>query len=282
MHPKPEILLFGDDEGTAGVAEELGVVHVPEVARNEYGTPLISDVFEKAQRLATHNLLCYVNADIILMSDFARMIERVSSWSEQFLIAGRRWGAEITEPWDFYRPDWEEGLRQYVKQTGTLNAWGIDYFLFPRGLYSEIPPLAIGRGFFDGVLIRTALAVNAPVIDATSIVMAVHQNHGSGKPEDAHAHPMEIWRNYVLAGGCRHWFLFEATHKLTVHGLKRARGQKFLFLCKSLARELFVYRTGFIRHRLGLRRANLRRIKHFTTWATAEPKQNRRQPFQGG
>jgi hypothetical protein len=32
--PKPEILLFGTEEGTAETARELGLVHVAEAARN--------------------------------------------------------------------------------------------------------------------------------------------------------------------------------------------------------------------------------------------------------
>jgi hypothetical protein len=43
LRPRPEIILFGDDEGTPEVAEELGLRHVPEIACNEYGTPLVGD-----------------------------------------------------------------------------------------------------------------------------------------------------------------------------------------------------------------------------------------------
>ncbi len=39
LNPKPEIILLGDDEGTAEVAQEFGLIHIPEVDRNEYGTP---------------------------------------------------------------------------------------------------------------------------------------------------------------------------------------------------------------------------------------------------
>ena len=37
--PRPEIFLFGGEEGTAEIAHELGLRHFPEVARNEFGTP---------------------------------------------------------------------------------------------------------------------------------------------------------------------------------------------------------------------------------------------------
>jgi hypothetical protein len=62
LRPRPEIILFGDDEGTAHVAKEFGISHIPQVARNEFGTPLLNDFFEQAQRVAGDDLLCYVNA----------------------------------------------------------------------------------------------------------------------------------------------------------------------------------------------------------------------------
>ena len=32
LDPKPEVVLFGDDEGTAEIANELGLRHIPEIA----------------------------------------------------------------------------------------------------------------------------------------------------------------------------------------------------------------------------------------------------------
>ncbi len=260
LRPRPEILLFGDDEGTAEMARELGVNHVPEVARNEYGTPLVSDIFQNAQRLASHNLLCYVHADMILMSDFMRVMERARGWNQQFLVTGRRWEMDLNELLDFHQLDWEERLRRAVRETGNQSSWGIDYFAFPRGLFLDIPPLAIGRGWFDGMLIRKARNLKAPVIDATHTMMVVHQNHDYSHV--ASSGPA-VWlteeakRNYELAGGGRYWLLLEATHQLTPTGLRRVWARKFRFQCQTWARALLVYRTGAIRHRLGLRRSNL-------------------------
>lgn len=70
LHPPCEVILFGNEEGTAEIASELGIRHIPDVERSEYGTPLISSLFRIAQSIGTHELMCYVNADIILMNDF--------------------------------------------------------------------------------------------------------------------------------------------------------------------------------------------------------------------
>jgi len=48
LNPRPEIILFGDDEGTSAIARELGLRHVPEIAHNHTGAPMLDDLFAKA------------------------------------------------------------------------------------------------------------------------------------------------------------------------------------------------------------------------------------------
>src|SRR5690348_14888761 len=80
LQPRPDITLFGDEPGTAAICEELGLHHVPDVLRNERGTPLLSDVLAKGQRRAGKNgRIGFINADIILMEDFSRAIERLDA-----------------------------------------------------------------------------------------------------------------------------------------------------------------------------------------------------------
>src|SRR5207244_10609033 len=74
LHPRPEIILFGNEEGTAEAAMDIGALHVSQVARNEFGTPLLNDLFQKAEQLASHQTLCYVNADILLLDDFSEAV----------------------------------------------------------------------------------------------------------------------------------------------------------------------------------------------------------------
>lgn len=62
------VILFGGEAGMAEVARESHVEYVPEVARNEFGTPLVSALFHEARKLSAHEVLCYVNSDVILYS----------------------------------------------------------------------------------------------------------------------------------------------------------------------------------------------------------------------
>jgi hypothetical protein len=224
LRPACEVILFGDDEGVAAAAADLGVRHFPTVARNEYGTPLVSDVFARAQRHAGRDRLCYINADIIVMNDLLRAVSRVRM--QRSLILGQRWDLDVTALWKFEDPAWETKLREDVSRHGSLHPYtGVDYFIFPRGLWGEIPAFAVGRVVYDNWLIWRARSLGVPVVDVTRAVTCVHQNHdrtyaslGAASPDarDDYQTGVEARSNLELAGGWRHVFtLRNATWMLT-------------------------------------------------------------------
>lgn len=226
LQPKPDIFVFGDADGAAEECARLGVHHVPRVGKNEHGTPLVSAMLADAESLSDSALMCCVNADIVLMADFLSAVQRVRAWRE-FLMVGRRWDLDIHEPLDFDQPDWAERLRCRVNGEGKLHSvTGIDYFVYSRGLWGEIPPFAVGRSAWDNWLIYRARVLRAPVIDATRVVTAIHQNHGYLHHPDGE---MGVWQglearqNQELAGGPRYAFtLADATHVLTRSGVRPA------------------------------------------------------------
>ena len=79
LHRDVEIILFGDDEGAAEVSAEYGLCHEPHVERNEHGTKRLDYIFNRAQEIAHHETLCYVNCDIILTADFCAATTRVKA-----------------------------------------------------------------------------------------------------------------------------------------------------------------------------------------------------------
>ncbi|MEM2045738.1 MAG: hypothetical protein QXO20_06115 [Candidatus Bathyarchaeia archaeon] len=263
LRPRPEIILFGDEAGTAEICRELGLRHVPEVARNEFGTPLLNDIFEKAQRLARYDLLCYVNADIILMNDFMWAVMKVTKWRKNFLLTGQRHTVEITEYWSFGEAQWEAGLQELITRTGKVEM-AFDYFVFPRGLYWDVPAFAIGRGWFDHWLIWRARARKVPVVDATSVVTAVHQkhdySHATGKKGAQITELLlgeEARRNGEIAcWGKRAYTIADATHRLTRWGLYWNPVGHFRVKAHCIHLRYVILRwTQWIRHPLGLRRA---------------------------
>src|SRR5207248_3248397 len=114
-----KVLLVGDDPGTAEAAAELGVQHSPAIERNSSGTPLVSSIFQAATASVDAQMFCYVNADIILMSDFPRALQ--CARSAPFLMCGQRWDLEFRDALDFASPDWETDLRERVNTQGSLH-----------------------------------------------------------------------------------------------------------------------------------------------------------------
>jgi len=271
LKPKPEIILFADEPGTAEICRELGLRHVPEVARNEYGTPLLNDIFEKAQQMATHDLLCYVNSDIILMSDFAQVVHWISGKykNENFLMTGQRWNIQLSTPLDYQDCDWENHLRGIVKRANQLFRMdAIDYFVFLRGMYREVPPFALGRFSWDNWLIWKAKSMKVPILDVTPMVMVVHQDHHCTHPGgwESLYNGLEAKRNLRLAGdGSEHATILESTHILTPRGLKKGWPRKVRSIFKKRSYEYIIYRMGPLRHTLGVRRATLTGLKDWLT-----------------
>jgi hypothetical protein len=225
LSPKPEVILLGDEEGVSETARELNVRHIPVVTCSEFGTPLVNSLFDTAQKASLNNIICYVNADIILKGDFMRGIERVITVEPQALMVGRRWNVDINETLSFVG-DWEAALSALVGKKGKLYPYfAIDYFVFPRNVLGEIPPLAIGRPAWDNWVIYRARSLSLPVIDMTEAVMVVHQNHDYSHHPDGWAGAMrgeESRRNIDLVGEVAHVHsLLDATHQLTPRALKR-------------------------------------------------------------
>lgn len=209
VHPEAEVILFGDEEGAAETARELGLRHEPHVERNEYGTKRLDYMFTTARAIARHDVLCYINCDIILMEDFRRALQRVKTEHSQFLMVGRRWDVEISEPCDFTQANWRSRLQTFALMRGMQRPpeW-IDYFAFSRDVYgASIPRFVVGRVHWDDWLVWKALDLKVPVVDASAAVVAVHQNHDYGyHPEGHHGtlHDKEARQNLQLAGGRKH------------------------------------------------------------------------------
>jgi len=238
LRPRPEIILFGTEEGAAECAADLGLVHIPEVARNQHGTPLLADIFAQAEKRTTHDTLAYVNADIILPAAFTAGVEKTRQAFPNFLAVGRRTNLTVREPMDFSN-GWEAELQERTRREGQLESHtGIDFFVFPRDTYQEVPPVVIGRVWFDQWCIKYARKKGLPVIDLTPFVPIVHQlhdyDHVIGGREWVYG-GAEADENLVFYGEKPHTYtILSATHLMTTQGrIRRVFFRKEAFAIKS-------------------------------------------------
>jgi hypothetical protein len=156
----------------------------------------------------------------------------------------------------------------------------IDYFAFSKGLYgASVPPLVVGRIFWDDWLVWKAMALKAAVVDGSDAVIAVHQNHDySYHPGGKHGmwRDVESRRNLNLCGGYRHLrSIGSATFRLTHAGMRRrwlawtayprwtARRLATTYFMKAEAEmqtrvwHPLLDATRTIRHQIGIRRGSV-------------------------
>ena len=120
---------------------------------------------------------------------------------QEFLLVGRRMDLDIN--WDIsYDSGWYMDLIKLSEEEGKIHPTGIDYFIFPKHLLTNIPPFVVGRGGWDNWMIYYGMKQSWPVIDLTSSLKVIHQNH------DYHH----------LPGGAPHYGLEESQHNVELGG----------------------------------------------------------------
>ncbi|PWH15600.1 MAG: hypothetical protein DDG59_11175 [Anaerolineae bacterium] len=231
-----DVLLIGDEAGLAEVAQEYGVVQLKQVERNEQGTPLVNSIFKLAREASRTPLLAYVNADILLLSNFVQTAHRILAQCDRFLAISQRWDLEVKTLLDFSQ-GWERRLTETLKQRGRIHPpAGSDIFLFPRSEFTRIPDFAIGRAGWDNWMIYHACQQGIPVIDATPSWTVIHQDHDyshlpGGKP---HYDLEESERNLNLAGGMRSMYYILDSHWQLKDGRLRRPPLTLLRLLRKL------------------------------------------------
>src|SRR5260370_38010648 len=136
--PDAEVILFGDEEGAAETARDLGIRHVAEVEHAPEGPKVLRSFFDAAQRMARHDVMCYANCDIVLMEDLGAAVRNVAATGKEFLIVGRRWDTDVMGPITFEEAGWKAKLRERARGKGNQRSGGWSaYFVFRRGFERE-------------------------------------------------------------------------------------------------------------------------------------------------
>lgn len=225
LGPDVEVLLYGDDPGVADAASSIGARHEPTIATSSYGTPLLREAFLDTAENSSTRLLCYVNADIILLPDFLTAVRRIRL--RRFLMVGQRHDLDVDGLIDFEAGDVGERLLDRVERLGSLHQpAGSDYFVYPRETPWDCPPLVIGRGRWDNWIIYRARALGLRVVDATDVTRVIHQNHDYAHiaaREDPFWEGPEAQLNRRLIPDSQVFTLLDATHRLTPQRLEPTR-----------------------------------------------------------
>jgi len=236
LHPDIDIILMGDDAGIDETAQEFGVRHIPGIAKSEFGTPLLDSAFKTVAKEGWFDRLMYANADMIFLPDLIANIERLPK--NDSLTVGRRIDLDVKHEIDFNNSSWSEKLASESKSNGVLHSWaGIDYFIFSKGMFQNLPPFAVGRVGWDNWMVAESRRRYRFTIDATAGITAIHQNHGySGN----NAGPMRktnmeaVRNNSFTKNPGQAMTIEDCDWRLTPEGLKR----NYLCFMPSMKRRL--------------------------------------------
>ena len=235
-----DILLIGDDPGVEENAKALGVRYIRDVKRNDSGTPMLDDIFRLARENSDSPLLAYVNADIILKRDFVETSRKILAREKKFLLVGQRWDLDVQVDLEFPQ-GWESEFDKDLAARGRRHpAGGSDYFVYPRDIFTSIPPFAIGRSGWDNWMFYEARVKGWKLINCSKAINIIHQDHDyahlpNGLP---HYRQPESAENVKAAGGKRTIFtLLDCDHEVDDNGdLRRVSMNK-----KKLLREMEIF-----------------------------------------
>ena len=96
-----EIIIIGESIGGQEVAKNVDGKYITKVKTSHENIPTIGGLFETAEANGKYDILCYVNADIILPGSLLYALEVLKEINKRFLAVGHRWDLDVNESIDF-------------------------------------------------------------------------------------------------------------------------------------------------------------------------------------
>tara|TARA_X000001036_G_scaffold354827_1_gene336524 strand:+ start:672 stop:1532 length:861 start_codon:yes stop_codon:yes gene_type:complete len=228
-----EILLFSNES----VMKDESIVYNKKFKCNNLGTPLISSLFSEAIKSGSWPVFCFINADIILPENFLDIVKKCKNQFQDFLLIGRRNDINLKSKINFSDKENLKLIWRDAKKSASLHGiWGIDYFVFTKNTWGDIPDFAIGRFMYDNWLIWEARRRHIPVIDASNELFILHQNHGYNSKgfhgEDSVRNGEEALVNKKLFGKAWNFGIHDSTHEILNETIRKkdSKDERFWYL----------------------------------------------------
>eukprot|EP01116_Phalansterium_solitarium_P023665 TRINITY_DN8409_c0_g1_i1.p1 TRINITY_DN8409_c0_g1~~TRINITY_DN8409_c0_g1_i1.p1 ORF type:complete len:460 (-),score=185.88 TRINITY_DN8409_c0_g1_i1:412-1791(-) len=180
LRPQPQVILFGHVRGIDAMVKEVPGIEQINVTVNQYGTPLLDGMIKIAEERARAPVIIFMNSDLIFTNEIVTAIYKVQSRFKKFLLIGRR--IELPSVEMVEKPKWVDKLDEHMLEQAVSapESWQ-DYFIFSRGLFEYVPPLAIGRAYIDRWIVNSTYArKGVNVIDGSNVLLVIHQSHAYG------------------------------------------------------------------------------------------------------
>ena len=136
----------------------------------EFKGPLVpfGEMVTAVERSIEADVLMYANADVLFdRVQIARLrgwlnVGKMAELTRKFLVTGQRVDILSDGKKRLHRPS------------------GMDYFIFKRGMFRDLPKVFMGRAYCDNALVAYCLRKGIPVIDASYALRVEHQFHDYG------------------------------------------------------------------------------------------------------
>lgn len=222
--PEAQLICYGTGEGIEEACNRWSAIWISNAPVTTTGAPRFDWIVSHAAQHAKGDLQIFINADIFLLPGFTQAIKNINL--EQFLGVSDRFNLKeqilTEEPLD----DCKNRLAKLVhtKECSFNGGGGSDFFIFKRGLWTGLPPIAVGRACYDNSLMAFCLQKNIPLVDMTNAVACLHAPHGydhvKGGKNEAYK-GIDVKRNETLLQGAPRPVLCDASYLLTPEGLIR-------------------------------------------------------------
>lgn len=230
LQPHAEIFLFGDedDQRLQHVARDYGATVLP-VRINKFGTPLVNDAIQQVKKIASGQVLCYTNGDMVFGPELLQVTndlhdQEIADW----VGIGQRVELDVNEAVPMDSSAAVNKFFDRARRDGRVSSIVCkEFFVFPIHLFDAVPDFAVGRGNWDNWMVSHAKSDNVPIVDLTPVLPAIHQNHDyshvPGGRKSAYYAGEEARENQRLAGGRNLISGSTANWQMTKNGLKRLK-----------------------------------------------------------
>lgn len=181
---------------------------------NDFGTPMVKEMYTTAYSKFTSHFYAYANGDLLFNSGLAESLRKIIRFYQTLpeddqrnfrfpFIVGHRRNYEIPKDFDPMQLQGEEAFHEALKYASQGAGNAIDYFITVKDGYpwSNFLPLVIGRSAYDQYLLMVAMYQHLLTIDATRINEVIHLQGSNATLTHKKDRNLDIFHNaYLLAG----------------------------------------------------------------------------------
>eukprot|EP00123_Amoebidium_parasiticum_P010219 comp19964_c1_seq1/m.24331 comp19964_c1_seq1/g.24331 ORF comp19964_c1_seq1/g.24331 comp19964_c1_seq1/m.24331 type:complete len:614 (-) comp19964_c1_seq1:338-2179(-) len=183
LQPSPEIFVFTDSNGRS-LREKIDAEAVRvfgDVPKNEYGSLIVSDIFNRASKSASSRVLVYASYSVLLGTTLTEAVHAVDSREKgYFLVVGRRC---LLPSKGLVNLDISAFFVQTPSKCEPDASLHLDYLVFTKGLWPKVPDFALVGNLWQRYLVHQVLINEQFVAEASAVVKAINQNPQIASPD---------------------------------------------------------------------------------------------------